>query len=511
MKKFWRVVLSRTFLFAILALVQIAFFAWLITEFSRIGTTTYTILTILSVLVIVLVFEKDDINPAYRMMWMMIVVVLPITGAAFYLLWGNRNIGRKKSRVFAELEARGDSVLQQDEAVLAAFTKKETHLAPMARYLAAYANPLYADTACEYYAWGEEFFPRFIEELQKAKKYVFLEYFIIDEGEMWDKTLAILKEKAAAGVDVRVAYDFVGSLFTLDGDYPQQLRAYGIQCEAFNPIHFSWHISDYTLLNHRNHRKVAVIDGNVGFTGGLNFADEYINKRERFGIWKDTAFLLRGPGVYSLTVTFLKTWDYMTGGVSALEAYRPSLKAEADCCVQPYADTPIDAENISESAYLHVINHTKEYVYITTPYLVIDHEMMTALTLAAKSGIDVRIITPGIPDKWYVYYVTQSYYKVLLQAGVRIYEFTPGFLHAKMYVSDDKTAIVGSANMDYRSLYLHFENCCAFYGGHMVKDVKADMLRTFEKSHEITMQDVDRTGLVKRLLQLFFRFFSPML
>ena len=316
---------------------------------------------------------------------------------------------------------------------------------------------------------------------------------------------------ARKGVDVRLIYDGFGSMFTLPGDYDEEIRRAGIKCHVFNPLHFSLHISDYKMLNHRDHRKITVVDGETAFTGGLNFADEYINRKQRCGVWKDTGLMLKGPGVYPLTVTFLKMWDFVAGTTTPYTDYMPLGEYEADGYVQPYCDSPLDGEAVAESAYLNVLQHARDYVYIVTPYLIVDNEMVTALCLAAKSGVDVRILTPGVPDKWYVYYVTQSYYPRLLEAGVRIYEYTPGFVHAKMYVSDDREAIVGSANMDYRSLYLHFENCCAFYGGHMVRDVLEDVRATLAESHEVTMADVLRTPLYKWLAQVFLRFFSPLM
>ncbi|MEG0110561.1 MAG: phospholipase D-like domain-containing protein, partial [Oscillospiraceae bacterium] len=281
-----------------------------------------------------------------------------------------------------------------------------------------------------------------------------MEFFFIEDGIMWDKTLELLTSKAAQGVDVRIIYDSFGCIVTLPDRYEDKLRKLGIKCEIFNPLRFSVRPSDYSMLNHRDHRKITVIDGEVGFTGGVNFADEYINATNPYGKWKDTALMLKGPGVYSLTVTFLKMWDFITKSQTKYTQYIPTTSFEADGYVQPYCDSPIDNETVSEYTYLNVLQRAQDYVYIATPYLVIDNEMLTALCLAAKSGIDVRLITPGVPDKWYVYYVTQSYYPALIKAGVRIFEYQPGFIHAKMYVSDDKVAIVGSANMDYRSLYL---------------------------------------------------------
>lgn len=270
-------------------------------------------------------------------------------------------------------------------------------------------------------------------------------------------------------------------------------------------------MGDYLMLNHRDHRKITVIDSTVAYSGGINIADEYINVIERFGVWKDTGFRIEGDAVWSMTTTFLNTWEYVSKTKDDYEKFRPRYSMESDGIIQPYYDTPLDKVNLCENSYLNVINAAKNYVYIATPYLIIDNELITALTVAAQSGVDVRIVVPGIPDKWYVYYVTQSYYRVLLKAGVKIYEYTPGFIHAKMYASDDMQAIVGGANTDYRSMYLNYENCCSFYGGTMVRQVKKDFEDTFSKSRQVTINDVNKTNFFKRLLQLFLRVWSPMM
>ena len=512
MNRFLKILTSRSLLFALLAAVQIGGFFFLVWQFSNIGPYTYAIMIILSVLVLVVVFEKDDLNPSYKVMWIIITVVLPITGAVMYLLWGDRRLSPKTARVFSRIEQQSAQAIVPQPALFDVLERADTTLSRQVEYL--YRNAaaaLYCDTDCRYFSSGEAFFDCFLIELEKAKRCIFMEYFIIQPGKMWNTTLEVLRRKAAEGVDVRVIWDGFGSLFTLPQDYAATLRGMGIQAEVFNPIRLTSHISQYNFLNHRDHRKICVIDGEVGFTGGLNFADEYINARRRFGYWKDTAFILRGPAVYALTVTFFKMWTFVHGGMPDYAAYLPEHRYATDSFVQPFSDTPLDAENVSASAYLNIITRAQQYVYITTPYLVIDYEMQSALCLAAKSGVDVRIVTPGIPDKPYVYLLTQSYYPHLLESGVRIYEYTPGFLHAKMYVSDDNVAIVGSANMDFRSLYLHFENCCAFYGGRIIGDVRRDIESCFAVGREITLADVKRTPLLRRLLQIIFRFFAPLM
>lgn len=512
LKKIIQFLFSRTMMFGVMALIQVAIISILIMFFSQIGTTAYLIFTIISVLIIIGVVEKDDLNPAYKIMWIILVIIFPITGAVFYILAGGRSISEKKAKLFESIEARVSAAMVGSGEITTFDNEKDLSYMRCTQYLSTMANaPLYGNTQTEYFAWGEDFFKRFLEEISNAKKYIFMEYFIIEEGEMWDKTLQVLTKKVSEGVDVRILFDSFGCLFTLPDKYEHTLRKLGIKCEVFNPLRFSMHVSDYTMLNHRDHRKITIVDGEVGFTGGLNFADEYINVKKKHGKWKDTGLMLKGPGVFPLTVTFLKMWDFVSKSETKFSEYKPTVRFNVDGYVQPYCDSPVDGETVSEYAYLNVIQRAQKYVYIVTPYLVIDHEMITALCLAAKSGVDVRIITPGIPDKWYVYYVTQSYYSILIKAGVRIFEYTPGFVHAKMYVSDSSVAIVGSANMDYRSLYLHFENCCSFYGGEMPTKVENDVNEVLSQCREISMQNVEKTNIFKRMLQLLFRFFAPMM
>lgn len=518
-RRIMRVVLSKTFAFAVLALLQIGLYIAMFFWLAGLGGYAYTAMTVLAVLVLVGVMERDELNPAYKMMWLCIIVLIPLAGLAFYLLWGHRMVPRRKLRLFKDIEHRANAALRQDSAVMEVLKQYDTHMYHAAQYLINYACcPVYPSQGEEYYPLGKDFFPRFLEEVDAAKQYIFLEYYIYETGWMLETTIEHLAKKAAEGVDVRVLYDGFGSLFTLPKGFAQRLRKLGIQCEAFAPLELTIHISDYGMLNHRDHRKITAIDGKVAFSGGLNFADEYINRKERFGEWKDTAFMVRGEPAYSMAVTFLRMWDFVTGVPSVFDRYRPANPLPApetisleQGMVQPYWDSPLDGENVAENVYLNIIRSATEYVYISTPYLILDHEMVTSLTLAAKCGVDVRILTPGIPDKPKVFLVTQSYYKVLLDGGVRIFEYTPGFNHAKMYVSDDHIAVVGSANMDYRSLYLHFENCTAFYGGEVVQATKKDMLQSFEKAQEIHLRDIHRLPPWRRLTQIVARFLGPML
>ena len=339
-----------------------------------------------------------------------------------------------------------------------------------------------------------------------------MEYFIIKQGEMWNSILEILKEKARTGVDVRLVYDDLGCAMYMPKRFIQEMAEYGIKAVPFNPVAPVINLRQ----NNRDHRKITVIDGYVGFTGGINLADEYINRTHPFGHWKDTGVMLKGEGVWNLTLMFLQTWSMLTHEEDDYSLYYSDKyyeeAFETDGFVQPYGDTPVDDEIVGENIYLNMINKAKKYVYITTPYLIIDNEMFTALTLAAKSGIDVRIITPGIPDKKLVYMVTQSYYHHLIQAGVKVYQYEPGFIHAKTVVVDDVVATVGTVNFDYRSLYLHFECGVWMFNSSAILDIKEDYLATLEKCDEVTKEEiVNSMNGPKLFWQSLLRMVAPLL
>lgn len=335
-----------------------------------------------------------------------------------------------------------------------------------------------------------------------------MEYFIIQEGKMWNTILDILKEKAAQGVDIRVIYDDMGCIMTLPNGYNKKLESYGIKCSVFNP--FVPILS--SKFNTRDHRKICVIDGNVGFTGGINLADEYINAYEKHGHWKDTSVMLKGEGVFALTAMFLSMWDYLHGEKEDYSKYYPTeWDTSAPGYVQPFTDNPLDDEAVGETVYLNLINKAKHYVYITTPYLILDSEMITALSIAAKSGVDVRIITPHIADKWYVHAVSRAHYEILTEAGVKIYEYTPGFIHAKTFVVDDDYAVVGTINLDYRSLYLHFECAAWMYQTDSVAAVKEDFFKTQQLSQEITLEECRKVSFARKLGRSVLRVFAPLM
>ena len=327
---------------------------------------------------------------------------------------------------------------------------------------------------------------------------------------MWGSVLEILKEKAAAGVEVRFMYDGMCSISLLPPDYPKKIRRFGIQCKMFSPIRPVLS----TTQNNRDHRKICVIDGKTGFTGGINLGDEYINRKERFGYWKDTAVMIKGDAVQSLTMLFLQMWNVSELKKEKFEPYLTTMAKELKPetgFVLPYGDSPYDHENVGEEVYVHILNHAKKYVHIMTPYLIIDQSMITALTFAAKRGVDVKLILPHIPDKKFVFALAKSHYKELLKAGVRIYEYTPGFVHAKIFTSDDEKAVVGTINLDYRSLYHHFENGCFMADCDAVADIRADFERMMAQSRDVTQQYREGRSATLRLGQLVMRFFAELL
>ncbi len=506
-KKIFNFIFSRAFIFSLLIIFQILFVLFLILYLSHAASIIYIFLTLLSAVLVIWLFTRE-VNPAYKLIWALVMLTLPLFGGIFYLILDSRKMHK---RVESRLSCCTDScnkLLSQDHAIRKSMSQMDGRLARQSEYIYNVARaPVYENTQAEYFDLGERYYESLLFELKKARRFIFLEYFIVDDGQMWDSVFEILAEKVAQGVDVRLIYDDLGTIMLLPKGFDRKIRAAGIQLAVFNPLRPGL----YPIMNYRDHRKLCVIDGNVGYTGGINLADEYINAIEKYGHWKDTGVLIRGSAVWSLTCVFLQMWSFITEAQPEYELYRPSIRCESDGYVQPYVDSPLDTLNVSENAYINMIMRAEKYVYITSPYLILDNEMTTALSIAAQSGVDVRILTPCHPDKRLVHYVTQSYYKVLITAGVHIYEYTPGFIHAKMFVSDDDVAIVGTANMDYRSLYMHFECCIAFYYASTVLKVKKDIEETIRASSEITKHQLALTPRYKRLIQLMLRIIAPLM
>lgn len=507
MNKLLKKLFSRTVVTALLIVIQVAWLAALLLQLGNSLPVIQTVLRILSLVAILFVI-KSDMNPSYKIGWILLIAVLPILGGLMYVIFGNKRPTKNMREMLrAQLEKSAEYLGTQESIT----GELDGGAAGLFKYLEGSAGyPTAKNTTVRYYRVGEEMYADLLPELEKAEKFIFLEYFIIRPGEMWDGVLEILKRKAAAGVDVRIIYDDMGCIDILPANYNATLEGWGIRTMAFN--RFVPAVS--LVMNNRDHRKITVIDGKVGFTGGINISDEYINVKERFGHWKDTGLMLKGPGVFNLTLMFLEMWNAFNKDGDRYAEFIPDSFEECgsadDGYVLSFSDSPLDNESVGESVYTDMLYQAKDYIYITTPYLAIDSELQTALCMAAKRGVDVRMITPGIPDKKLVYRLTRSYYPTLLRAGVKIYEYTPGFIHAKSYVCDDKLCVVGTINMDYRSLYLHFECGTLMYNNPEIKQVKKDDLETMEKCRKVELSDM-KTNFLGELFDSFLRSVAPLL
>ena len=507
MNKLLKKVFSRTVVTALLIVIQVAWLAALLLQLGNSLPAIQTVLRILSLVAILFVI-KSDMNPSYKIGWILLIAVLPILGGLMYVIFGNKRPTKyMREMLRAQLEKSAEYLGTQESIT----GELDGGAAGLFKYLEGSAGyPTAKNTTVRYYRVGEEMYADLLPELEKAEKFIFLEYFIIRPGEMWDGVLEILKRKAAAGVDVRIIYDDMGCIDILPANYNATLEGWGIRTMAFN--RFVPAVS--LVMNNRDHRKITVIDGKVGFTGGINISDEYINVKERFGHWKDTGLMLKGPGVFNLTLMFLEMWNAFNKDGDNYADFIPESYVEKggtdDGYVLSFSDSPLDNESVGESVYTDMLYQAKDYIYITTPYLAIDSELQTALCMAAKRGVDVRMITPGIPDKKLVYRLTRSYYPTLLRAGVKIYEYTPGFIHAKSFVCDDKLCVVGTINMDYRSLYLHFECGTLMYNNPEIKQVKRDDLETMEKCRKVELSDM-KTNFIGELFDSFLRSVAPLL
>lgn len=505
-----KIIFHRTFFVSVGIALQLFILAVPIIWFARYSALFYFVyVTVATIAVLKIISGRYE--AAYKIAWVVLVLSVPMFGAVMYLLYGGNKIDvRSRQKMHQQEACMRTSMGSVTPETKAALEEQGMAALNQARYLAgASFCPPHIHTETTYFPLGDDMFVKMKEELEKAEHFIFLEYFIIHPGIMWNEILEILKRKVAEGVDVRVMYDDVGCLYTLPTNYDRTLEAMGIPCQVFNryrPV-----VS--LRLNNRDHRKILVIDGNVGFTGGINLADEYINAIDRFGHWKDTGVMLRGEAVWNFTVMFLAAWDLHREKQENIELFRPTLRPEdvvSDGVVQPYDDSPLDDKPVGASVYHNMISKAERYIYLTTPYLIIDDAMTNALCVAAQSGVDVRIITPHIPDKKIVFELTRAHYQILLESGVRIFEYTPGFIHAKNFVVDDRYATVGTVNMDYRSLYLHFECGVWMSGVSAIQSVREDFLATQAVSQEISLDDARRFSKSKRLYHALLRAFAPL-
>ena len=507
--KFLNSILSRIVLVVLALLIQITWIVVLVLRLGEFFQYANLFLQLFSLAMVFYIAQKDS-KAAFKLAWIVPILLFPLFGGLIYLLFGTKSPTQGMRKRLERSQAWVSQGVPDSAPLIDRVTEVDPHAGGQMRYLKNMGNfAVYEHTSARYFPLGDDAFPVLLEELRKAKRFIFIEFFIIAQGEMWNSILEILEEKAAEGVDVRVIYDDVGSLTTLPYDYEKQLEKKGIKCLAFNPFKPILSI----VMNNRDHRKIIVIDGNVGFTGGINLADEYINRKVRFGHWKDNGVLLRGEAVWNLTMLFLTMWNAFVPTDEDLECFKPYFTPdsvpESDGYVLPYGDSPLDNEDIGENTYLAIIHNAKRYLYICTPYLIIDEELADSLTMAAKRGVDVRLITPGIPDKRSAFTLTRSHYEELIQGGVQIFEYTPGFVHAKSFVCDDEIATVGTINLDYRSLYLHFECGVYFYRSSLIGDVKRDFLETQQKCTPV-VNVKKRFGLINSLFYSILRLLAPL-
>ena len=466
--------------------------------------------------IVIVFFQRRDPKSVWA--WLLLLYFIPVLGFVFYLLLGQDMHKRKMFRI-KEVEDHISKDIRQQEYRLRSRDVQELDenirgYEDLVMYnLEAGEAMLTKDNDVDIFIDGNEKFRALMEDLRNAEHFIHIQYYIIKNDVLFNQIRDILIEKAAQGVEVRVLFDAMGCR-SVRHSFWRKLNEKGVQTAEFFPAILR---RLQLRINYRNHRKIVVIDGTVAYTGGVNLADEYINQKERFGHWKDTAVMLKGEAVWNMTAMFLHMWNVITNNREdhSLEEYLPHVwhpeAFEGDGYIQPFCDSPLDNETVGENVYLNIINRAKRYVYICTPYLVIDNEMMTALCLAAKSGVDVRLMTPGIPDKKLVFLLTQSYYEQLLEAGVKIYEYQPGFLHAKSFVCDDEIAVVGTINLDYRSLYLHFEDGVWIYRNQVIYDIKKDFTDTLEYCNPVSLEFCRGRNIAVRAMQSILRLFAPML
>lgn len=529
MKKFGKLIFGRIFWAALIILLQVAALLYLIlisfgAFTSILGPHADSIFDILVATLVLLgsffsivYIVNTKANSSYKIAWIATVGFLSYFGIYLYLLFGNKNTTKRMKKKMAPFYA-ATTCMPNRESVYDKLDK--SHYAKSTIKISKYLTKetgffMYGNTETTYYPSGEEAFPHMLETLKKAKHYIFMEYFIIEKGLFWDSIVEILEQKAAEGVDVRVIYDDIGCANTLPFKYNRYLEDKGINCVVYNRFKPIVNVK----VNNRDHRKIIVVDGYMGFTGGINLADEYINHIERFGYWKDNVIEVRGEGVNGLTMLFLSNWVALRDELEDIknqqydaDHFMPiDARFKQDGFIQSYGGIPYKEEPVCKNLYIHLISHADKYVYITTPYLIIDEEIENTMIRAAKEGIDVRIIVPHIPDKKVVFGITRSYYKNLIAAGVKIYEFTPGFIHSKMFICDDMTASIGTCNLDYRSLYLHMECGLLLYKSSTILSMKDDYMKTIAQSELITKEKYKKLSRHKGLWWAILRLFAPMM
>lgn len=490
-------------------LIQVVWIIILLMWLNKYSTWISLASSVIALIVVLRIYGMHE-NSAFKMPWIMLIMAFPVMGLCLYLMFGHSKVTQGMQKRFERIDEELDEKLRQNAEVMRRLEERDLAVANQTRYIYEYGRyPVYQNTDVVFYSDAAKGLEAQKEALRRAKHFIFMEYHAIEDAEAFRGLKDILSQKVKEGVEVRLLYDDIGSIGFINNDFIGRMEAEGIQCRVFNPLIPALNI----FMNNRDHRKITVIDGEVGFTGGYNLANEYFNLTHPYGQWKDTGIRLTGEAVQSLTCMFLEMWNVIKKTDSAYDPYLPKVtyRAGEDCFVAPYGDSPLDGEAVGENVYMNIVKNAKRYVYFTTPYLIISDEMGRELGQAAKRGVDVRVITPGIPDKKVIFQVTRSYYAGLVRDGVRIYEYTPGFIHAKQCVCDDEIATVGTINLDYRSLYFHFENGAFLYGCSAVGEVKKDIDETLPVCCEVTEKYRSGRSAVLRIGQCILRLFAPLL
>ncbi len=507
-KGLFRVIFSRIGLITILILAQIFMMLSMLIWLSDYYVHYSGILTAFAVVMVVYLLNTR-MNPSAKITWLIVIMLFPLPGAAF-LAYTKSNIGHRTLKKRMEtIIKETDSYISQDEDVFETMKDEKPETVTLAKYInRSGCYPAYHNTSVTYFPSGEAKFAELLKQLEQAKHFIFIEYFIIDEGKMWGEILEILARKVKEGVEVRVMYDGTCEYTTLTTDYAKRVEKLGIQCKVFAPA--KPFVS--THYNYRDHRKILVIDGHTAFNGGINLADEYINEVPRFGHWKDTAVMLKGDAVKSFTLMFLQLWniDKKEHDIKKYLEYN-THPVPSNGYVIPYGDCPLDDDKLGEHVYMDILNRSHKYVHIMTPYLILDGELETAIKFAAERGVDVSIILPGTPDKRSAYALAKTHYRSLLESGVNLYEYDRGFVHAKVCVSDDNNAVVGTINFDYRSLYHHFE--CATYmsGVDCIEEIENDFQDVLKCCKKVTFDDVKKEKIMVKITGILLKAVAPLL
>ncbi|MBR5182550.1 MAG: cardiolipin synthase [Clostridiales bacterium] len=503
--------IGRITVFGLLVIAQIIGFVVLIFFLGKNVPAIDVTFRIIALIVAIAINSRDH-DGVFKLIWVIVILIVPVPGLLFYVL---NNFSSSRHKIKKRLETVDMMVfshLNYNDDIFEEFKKEDPARASNARYLRRYDFPIYEGTDIKYYSVAYDCYKAQIEDIKKAERFVYLEYHAIETKEAFEPLHEALKERAAAGVDCRVLYDDVGSSIFINKNFVRVLESEGIKCNAFNPAYPILSL----FMNNRDHRKITVVDGKVGYTGGYNIADEYFNIVNPFGLWKDNGIRLEGPAVQSLTAMFVEMWNF--AGVKRKEEdmmvfeaipLKPVEGVNGYCV--PYCDSPLDSEPVGENVYLNMINNAQEYCWIMSPYLVLSDEIARALQIAAKRGIDVKVMTPGIPDKKITYGVTRSYYNMLINAGVEVYEYAPGFNHSKTFLCDDKCAVVGTINLDFRSLYHHFENAVYMYRTDCIPDIKKDFEDTFAVCRNVTKKYSIRPNLFVRFYKSILRLVAPLM